>query len=57
MSKTTPLHLLKERIVLAYDVDAVCDLLDVDVELLLEAFEDRLIERREVFSDLELEDE
>jgi hypothetical protein len=49
-----PLEVLKERISHKYDADALVDILGIDVDALLEAFEDKLIEHRDLF--LELED-
>lgn len=51
-----PLHLLKERIVDRYDVDYVVDVMGLDVEMILNKFEDELEECRWRFSELE-EDE
>lgn len=50
-----PIDILKERIDFAYDPDSIVDMLDISVVELLEAFEDKLIEKREVFSHLEEE--
>jgi|TARA_R100000234_G_C4845822_1_gene113062 hypothetical protein len=42
---------LKEAIVREYDVDLVCEILQVSVEDLLDAFEDKLIIHREKFDE------
>lgn len=48
-----PLEILKERIDFAYDADSIVDMLDISVAELLEAFEDKLRERRDLFDHLE----
>jgi hypothetical protein len=55
VSRKLPIDVLKERIDFAYDPDSIVDMLDISVVELLEAFEDKLVERREVFSHLEEE--
>lgn len=48
-----PINVLKARIADCYDYDYIIDMLDISVEMILDAFEDRLIERRDDFSELE----
>lgn len=49
-----PLEVLKDRIEDAYDLEYVCDVLGLDVRMILDAFEEILEVRRNEF--LELED-
>ena len=50
----TSLQNLKRRLLDAgYDVDYVCDVLEIELEELLDAFEERLEERAHVFPELE----
>lgn len=53
MNRRIDYETLKNRIADAFDTDTLCDLLRITVEDLLDAFEDRVIEYREEFSDLE----
>lgn len=53
MPRRCDIDTLKERIADAYDPDDLLTLLHIDVEDLLEAFEDRLHIYREEFADLE----
>ena len=53
-----PIDVLKERIADRYDLEYVIDVLDIDLEMILDAFEDVLIAKRHEFDELEnLEDE
>ena len=47
------LDVLKARIADAYDYDYVLDILDINVEMILDAFEERLEERRHLFEELD----
>ena len=47
------LALLKERVAERYDPDYLVDILGISSEELLEAFEDRLREKRDEFSEVE----
>lgn len=47
------LDVLKARIADAYDYDYIIDVLDISVEMILDAFEDRLEDRRHLFEELE----
>lgn len=49
----TRLAVLKERIAEAYDADELVDLLDISSEELLEAFEEKLEEKRDLFHNWE----
>lgn len=42
---------LKEAIVREYDVDLVCEILEISVENLLDAFEDKLMINRDKFDE------
>ena len=42
---------LKEAIVMEYDVDLVCEILEISVENLLDAFEDKLMINRDKFDE------
>jgi hypothetical protein len=44
---------LKERILQEYDVDLLCETLGITSEDLLDAFESRVLQNLEVFSELE----
>ncbi len=44
---------LKKRIADRYDLDYVCDVLGLDVEMILDAFEDLVEVRRHEFIELE----
>jgi len=44
---------LKERILQEYDVDLLCEVLDISAEELLDAFEYRLLQNLHKFEDLE----
>lgn len=52
MSKAS-LDVLKARIADAYDYDYIIDMLDISVEMILDAFEDLLEDRRHLFEELE----
>ena len=47
------LSVLKERIAERYDPDYLVDILDISSEEILEAFEDKLREKRDEFSEVE----
>ncbi len=49
----TDLETLKERIVGRYDPDYLVDVLGITSQELLDAFEDKLSEKREEFSELD----
>lgn len=51
--KHLPLNVLKDRIVERYDPDELVDLLGIDSLDLLDAFEDKLLERIHMFIDVE----
>lgn len=51
--KPLPLNVLKSRIVERYDPDELVDLLGIDSLDLLDAFEDKLLERMDMFIDVE----
>lgn len=53
MTRRISLETLKGRIVDACDPDDICDRLALTVEELLEAFEERLLECRDEFAELE----
>jgi hypothetical protein len=44
---------LRERILQEYDVDLLCEVLDITSEDLLDAFEHRFIDKQELFRELE----
>lgn len=46
----------KRRIIDAYDAEYIVDILRIDAVELLDAFEDKLLENLEAFSELEDED-
>lgn len=52
-----PLDVLKDRIVNTYDVEYVIDVLGLDVEHILDAFEDMLAMKRHLFSELDGEED
>ena len=45
---------LKERILQEYDVDLLCETLNINAEDLLEAFESRVLQNLDKFDELEL---
>lgn len=49
----TDLETLKQRIAAHYDADTLVDLLDITAEQLLDAFEELILQHRDVFIDLE----
>jgi hypothetical protein len=51
------IDLLKQRVAERYDPDYLVDVLDITSEELLEAFEDKLLERRYEFDEVEDSDE
>ena len=48
---------LRERILQEYDVDLLCEVLDSSAEDVLDAFENRVINKLEVFEELAIEEE
>jgi hypothetical protein len=48
---------LRERILQEYDVDLLCEVLDISAEDILDAFENRVINKLEVFTELTIEEE
>lgn len=52
MTRRIDIETLKERIADKYDPDVLVDLLQVSVHDLLEAFEDRLADNLDLFSEL-----
>jgi hypothetical protein len=48
---------LRERILQEYDVDLLCEVLDISAEDILDAFENRVINKLEVFEELAIEEE
>jgi len=48
---------LRERILQEYDVDLLCEVLEVSAEDILDAFENRLINKLELFEELVGEEE
>ena len=48
---------LRERILQEYDVDLLCEVLEVSAEDILDAFENRLINNLELFEELVGEEE
>lgn len=56
MSKVD-LDVLKARIADAYDYDYIIDVLDISVEMILDAFEEELARKRHLFEELDSGDE
>jgi len=48
---------LRERILQEYDVDLLCEVLNISAEDILDAFENRLIDKVELFEELMIEEE
>lgn len=48
---------LRERILQEYDVDLLCEVLNISAEDILDAFENRLIDKVELFEELTIEEE
>ena len=48
---------LRERILQEYDVDLLCEVLNISAEDILDAFENRLIDKVELFEELMFEEE
>ena len=48
---------LRERILQEYDVDLLCEVLDISAEDILDAFENRVINKLEVLEELAIEEE
>ena len=48
---------LRERILQEYDVDLLCEVLNISAEDILDAFENRLIDKVELFEELMVEEE
>jgi len=44
---------LKERILQEYDVDLICEVLEITAEELLIAFEDKVLDNIEIFEELD----
>jgi hypothetical protein len=51
------IDVLKERIADRYDIEYVIDVLDIDLEMILDAFEDVLLAKRHEFEELENADD
>ena len=48
---------LRERILQEYDVDLLCEVLNISAEDIFDAFENRLIDKVELFEELMIEEE